>query len=520
MSAGPASRNSDQAPQPQRLSVQEIAPGAVPPWQLDTIRAFFGEPLFTSMKTYLKATGSLISGGFMTSMLLGMDIHTINDIDIYVPLKEIRSAMVLVKIMGLKPIKDINVQSSYCKSFLKRNKVLLRLPFKSEAIQRDVDILIVEDDPKTVCSRFDLTCCQVWFDGETVAGTHLKETLERKAYLNLEYMPSLCSSNAFTVKRIKKYLSKGFVIMVPASRFQTACELTADNLSKYLATELVKGAAATKKEGGGAKDKKDHESDDDDDRYVSRSIKQNSKLHRSPKRAEFEPGSFAAPNLEELSIKSLVKLAFKNPYSLGLPFPDIKSQSCKQTQVTTDLSHSPRGSMVGGSDRPEETLGSSTETDECFCAGLTDPNATLDSWVCFVLALFSPAVARDHAERVIYPHEFRKIFGPHMSLINHESSSHLEHLLIPPEGLGDRPIKSLFEVVSVVYPQALSCIIEGVVTLIFDNFKNNMSALKQTFYGLNHPETGVFKPSMFHDHRPEIKQLVIKFLSLYDYWNM
>ena len=64
-------------------------------------------------------------------------------------------------------------------------------------------------------TNFDLTFCQVWYDGDTVRSTHPLDIINKQGTLQPEYQEAFHKySNTFIVERIKKYTARGFKINV------------------------------------------------------------------------------------------------------------------------------------------------------------------------------------------------------------------------------------------------------------------------------------------------------------------
>ena len=66
-----------------------------------------------------------------------------------------------------------------------------------------------------VLSNFDLTCCQLWYNGRSFGGTHIKDSLKKKTFLNEDYIKALINNNLFIINRLDKYTRRGFTITIP-----------------------------------------------------------------------------------------------------------------------------------------------------------------------------------------------------------------------------------------------------------------------------------------------------------------
>lgn len=87
----------------------------------------------------------------------------------------------------------------------------------SPLIKITCDLMIIPDfiDPKQIVQNFDLTFCEIWFDGITVDATDINGVLNKKGFLRKEYTDSLLTKfNKFLIDRIRKYSKKGFNITI------------------------------------------------------------------------------------------------------------------------------------------------------------------------------------------------------------------------------------------------------------------------------------------------------------------
>jgi hypothetical protein len=113
----------------------------------------------------------------------------------------------------LKICDDIIFYSSftrpvYDQSFLKRNNILYLLSGIIGALK--FDIMITKSDPIDVAGNFDLSCCQIFFNGHDVWATDFKE--DKTCHLRAEYHKAWYAGNYFLKKRVSKYVDRGFII--------------------------------------------------------------------------------------------------------------------------------------------------------------------------------------------------------------------------------------------------------------------------------------------------------------------
>jgi hypothetical protein len=77
-----------------------------------------------------------------------------------------------------------------------------------------MDIMSVRNSksPLEVVQNFDLTFCQVWYDGKNVFATHPDHIVQRVGYLQGDYVKLFMAKNEFLKKRLEKYTQRGFEI--------------------------------------------------------------------------------------------------------------------------------------------------------------------------------------------------------------------------------------------------------------------------------------------------------------------
>jgi hypothetical protein len=77
-----------------------------------------------------------------------------------------------------------------------------------------IDLMSVRNhrSPIEVVTNFDLTFCQIWFDGEAVYASHPQHIETRNGLLQRDYVETYLSGNRFLKNRIEKYIRRGFNI--------------------------------------------------------------------------------------------------------------------------------------------------------------------------------------------------------------------------------------------------------------------------------------------------------------------
>lgn len=180
---------------------------------------------FKDFNEILQNTESIVSGGFIVSCLTDYDI-TQGDIDIYVNRK---NSMKLIELLiqtnfGYK-IQDSHIAPAYDQSFFRKNNIMARIPFVNITGKKNIiDVMVIPDniDVRTVASNFDLTFCEVWWDGKELGGTNIEDTLNKRGFLRKDYEKYLVEHfNPFILKRIQKYNSRGFDI-----KYESKCNIS------------------------------------------------------------------------------------------------------------------------------------------------------------------------------------------------------------------------------------------------------------------------------------------------------
>lgn len=216
---------------PQYTKVDEWTPLVIA-----KLREIFGDKTEDFFRL-LRDTGSLIAGGQILSACQPFDQteepDSVRDTDIYVPVKNIPTFLNTF-IKGENPIYRPNTFKSYgatlyCKSFLRKNgiRTVFKFSYKKEEEHlvypghmvrktiSEVDIMAVRNKrtPLAVVNNFDLTFCQVWFDGSDVYASHPEHIKSKFGFIRYEYCKTLISGNVFLKNRIRKYISRGFKIL-------------------------------------------------------------------------------------------------------------------------------------------------------------------------------------------------------------------------------------------------------------------------------------------------------------------
>ena len=161
-------------------------------------------------KALLKDNNAIIAGGAVLSAAIG---YASSDIDIYVPINNIKRFNEGILEIFKPTMYSRTFATFYCRSFLRRNGIRMIYTFKKQAPVRwgedAIDVMAVRKNrsPIDVAKNFDLTCCQIWYDGEKVFATHPEHIRTKKGVLQGDYVSLYLNRNMFLRDRVKKYQS-------------------------------------------------------------------------------------------------------------------------------------------------------------------------------------------------------------------------------------------------------------------------------------------------------------------------
>ncbi len=79
-----------------------------------------------------------------------------------------------------------------------------------------IDVMVIPDSIplENVVTNFDLTFCQVWWNGEKIISHNVDDIRNKSGSLNRDYVESYLDMNTFIINRIKKYKNRGFKISI------------------------------------------------------------------------------------------------------------------------------------------------------------------------------------------------------------------------------------------------------------------------------------------------------------------
>lgn len=190
------------------------------------LKNFFGDDVKTFTDTLYESkallAGSSVIRGVLGEERAGFDA---DDLDIYINKNGAIHFKNTILSLGYKFVsintldpKYIQFAAEYDKSFFRKNHIGIRFRFESKKyFGKYIDVMIVDNDTKPidVVTNFDLTFCEIWYDGKEINATDLQGVYEKKGKLRNEYRDALLKDfNHFIIRRIKKYTKRGFEVEI------------------------------------------------------------------------------------------------------------------------------------------------------------------------------------------------------------------------------------------------------------------------------------------------------------------
>jgi len=181
------------------------------------------ETLNNNTKIVLKICDTLIKNeAFLAggSVLSAFSDFRINDLDIYVNKKNSMNIYKDLVNIGYKDIPVLQtIAPAYDQSFFRKNHILSRTRLENDDFM-PIDLMIIPDNIPlvSVVTNFDLSFCEIWFDGQNVYAVDPEGIKNKEGILKPDYLESLFKFfNKFIQNRIKKYISRGFKISYSSS---------------------------------------------------------------------------------------------------------------------------------------------------------------------------------------------------------------------------------------------------------------------------------------------------------------
>lgn len=182
----------------------------------------------------LQETGAIIAGGSILAAASPWNPtptyvanpDSLNDMDIYVPTRT-SPRFIAALFTGPDPLFLANSYkvvpaSRYCESFLRKNGIRRVNTFKLPAGTMDVMTVRNRRTPEQVVTNFDLTFCQIWYDGVHVYATDPEDIRLKRGTLQADYVEALRSGNNFLSRRMRKYIQRGYTILVDGTPYNPA----------------------------------------------------------------------------------------------------------------------------------------------------------------------------------------------------------------------------------------------------------------------------------------------------------
>jgi hypothetical protein len=155
---------------------------------------------------------AIIAGGSVVSVFADFSS---SDMDIYVKHEESFGLITFFLQQGYQ-IRHCQEVFGYDSTFMHRSRIMGRVNLRHPVAPLPLDVLVIESgvDLLDVVRQFDLSICQVWWDGRAVHGFHHDHVLSRVGTLQSSYTPHFYGLNWFIINRMYKYVSRGFRIEV------------------------------------------------------------------------------------------------------------------------------------------------------------------------------------------------------------------------------------------------------------------------------------------------------------------
>ena len=153
---------------------------------------------------------ALIAGGSLLSLFRN---EPVSDVDIYVNIDNLHIMLKgLIRHNYKTCVNKYNyIVPAYDDSFFRQNNILGRFVFIRKII---VDIIVVKKNIPliSVVTNFDLTFCEIWYDGHSVNATDPIGIINKNGNIRDQYIEKLELHNKFTMIRLAKYIKKGYSI--------------------------------------------------------------------------------------------------------------------------------------------------------------------------------------------------------------------------------------------------------------------------------------------------------------------
>jgi len=214
-----------------------------------------GSIYFNTLQYIVKDHHAIISGGAVLQCVRKQFMYT-QDFDVYVHAKDATKLYYMLLEKGFsRGFKGTNTKGHiapvYDQSFLRRNHILYRFGAYMDITLPQLDIIVVHNDYmlQDVVTNFDLMCCEIWYAYNETDETYHTYTETKTNYENIKNSQTflrdvycealLVRSNAFTLKRLQKYISRDFVITYGTPNIETVWDHAIDHTNRSLSSFVM-----------------------------------------------------------------------------------------------------------------------------------------------------------------------------------------------------------------------------------------------------------------------------------------
>ena len=172
---------------------------------------------------------AVVAGGFVLNAMTTRVVDFKQDMDVYVHHSQAFALYQALLDLGYN-ISTSHITPTYDESFIRKNKIEARFRLHNwGGMIGRIDVMVIPDaiPLEHVVTNFDLTFCQVWYDGKRVHSSHPNDIARKHGSLQRQYHAAYQSGNLFLHRRIEKYKARGFEIDAPPVSPEAAMLLVA-----------------------------------------------------------------------------------------------------------------------------------------------------------------------------------------------------------------------------------------------------------------------------------------------------
>ena len=166
---------------------------------------------------------AVVAGGFVLNAMTARVVDFKQDMDVYVHHSQAFALYQSLLDLGYN-ISTSHITPTYDESFIRKNRIEARFRLDGSGMIGRIDVMVIPDaiPLQQVVTNFDLTFCQVWYDGKRVHSSHPDDIARKHGSLQPQYHAAYQSGNLFLHRRIEKYQARGFRIDTPPVSPQAA----------------------------------------------------------------------------------------------------------------------------------------------------------------------------------------------------------------------------------------------------------------------------------------------------------